>query len=153
MQGQATFFVTFSSTQFDYPIKRFVDETYRLYGVLEIGLQNADYLANDKYSIADIATFTWASPCPNYCSSSSADATETEACSGCTGITTEKFPKLTAWAKRIQERPAVKKGLAVPNQMPIWQYLYCTEPQPDLQKKLEDGKRKYQEAVAALEKG
>ncbi|MCJ1425807.1 hypothetical protein MMC29_003707, partial [Sticta canariensis] len=59
---------------------------------------------------------------------------------------------VTAWAKRIQERPAVKKGLAVPSQGPIWQYLYSTEPQPDLQKRLEDGKKKFEEAVAALEK-
>ncbi|MCJ1429070.1 hypothetical protein MMC29_006983, partial [Sticta canariensis] len=59
MQGQANHFVAFAPVKLDYPIKRYVEETYRLYGVLEIGLQNADYLANNKYSIADIASFSW----------------------------------------------------------------------------------------------
>lgn len=59
MQGQANHFVAFAPVKLDYPIKRYVEETYRLFGVLEIGLQNADYLANDKYSIADIASFPW----------------------------------------------------------------------------------------------
>ena len=31
----------------------------RLYSVLEDGLQGHDWLANDSYSIADIASFSW----------------------------------------------------------------------------------------------
>ena len=37
-----------------YGIKRYVDETKRLFGVLEIRLSKAEWLAGDKYTIADI---------------------------------------------------------------------------------------------------
>ena len=40
----------------------YLDETKRLYGVLEIRLANRDYLAGSgkgKYSIADVKAFCW----------------------------------------------------------------------------------------------
>lgn len=40
----------------------YLDETKRLYGVLEIRLSGRDYLAgegNGKYSLADIKAFPW----------------------------------------------------------------------------------------------
>jgi glutathione S-transferase len=45
-----------------YAKKRYLDETKRLYGVLEIRLENREWLvgpAKGKYSIADINALAW----------------------------------------------------------------------------------------------
>jgi len=45
-----------------YTKKRYLDETKRLYGVVEIRLENRKYLAGSgegKYSIADIKAVPW----------------------------------------------------------------------------------------------
>ena len=59
MQGQANHFVLFAPQQVDYGIKRYVDETYRLYETLELGLKGREYLVGDSLTIADIASFSW----------------------------------------------------------------------------------------------
>lgn len=40
-------------------MRRYINETKRLYSVLEDRLKGQDYLANNTYSIADIANFAW----------------------------------------------------------------------------------------------
>lgn len=47
-----------------YGIKRYSDETKRLYSVLESRLPKADWLAGDKYTIADIACYSWVRESP-----------------------------------------------------------------------------------------
>ena len=79
-----------------YGIKRYTDETKRLFDVLESRLSKADWLAGDKYTIADIASFSWAR---------AAKIIE---------LNLEDWPGLAKWAKRIEERPAVQKALKVP---------------------------------------
>lgn len=59
MQGQANHFVRYAPEKIEYAQQRYVNETKRLYSVLEMQLRNADWLAAQKYTIADIANFSW----------------------------------------------------------------------------------------------
>jgi glutathione S-transferase len=96
MQGQANHFFRYAPEKISYGIKRYQNETKRLYSVLETRLQDRTYLVGEKYSVADISTFTWVRWAP------------------WAGIELSEFPKLEKWAQRIEEREAVKKGLRVP---------------------------------------
>jgi len=51
----------------------------------------------NKYSIADIASFGWIHMLRF------------------SGVDIDRFPNLKAWWERINARPAVQKGLAIPN--------------------------------------
>ncbi len=90
MMGQLGFFKRANN---EAAIERFRIEVERLFSVMEVQLGKHDHLAG-AYSIADIATFTWAS---NH---------------AFVGLDVTPFPKVQAWLARIAERPAVKKGLA-----------------------------------------
>ena len=80
-----------------YGIKRYVDETKRLYGVLEIRLSKADWLVGDKYTIADIANYSWVRAGPLFLE-----------------IDMSEFPGVERWLNRIAERPAVQRARKVP---------------------------------------
>ena len=58
MAGQNHHFGTYAPEKIPYAIKRYVDETNRLYGVLDRRLAARDFLAGD-YSIADMAAYPW----------------------------------------------------------------------------------------------
>ncbi|ORY80386.1 glutathione S-transferase [Protomyces lactucae-debilis] len=96
MQGQANHFKLMCSVKSDYAINRYVEETKRLYGVLERQLSKTDYLVGNKYSIADIAAWCWVV----YAEHLDIDLSE--------------FPGVKAWVERIAAREAVKKGKQVP---------------------------------------
>lgn len=65
MQGQLNHFRNVAPEDIPYAKNRYLDETKRLYGVLEIRLgegDGRDYLAGagrGKYSLADIKAFSW----------------------------------------------------------------------------------------------
>lgn len=59
MQGQANHFIAMAGAKSEYGQKRYLDETKRLYSVLESQLSKTDYLVGNKYTIADIANFSW----------------------------------------------------------------------------------------------
>ncbi len=46
----------------DYAIKRYVNETNRLYGVLDRRLADRPFVAGSEYSIADMACYPWIVP-------------------------------------------------------------------------------------------
>jgi GSH-dependent disulfide-bond oxidoreductase len=71
------------------------EENNRVYGVLERGLAERDYLAGD-YSIADIAAYPWIFRW---------DMQE---------IDIDAYPNVKAWLARIAARPAVQRGLNIP---------------------------------------
>lgn len=97
MQGQAAHFVRFAPEQIEYGIKRYTNETKRLYGVIEKALSDGrQWLAAGEYTIADIANFSWM-----YVHQMA-------------GVTLDDLPHVQAWMKRIEERPAVKRGIDVP---------------------------------------
>jgi GST-like protein len=95
MMGQAGVFYRYAPEKIPYAIDRYQRETRRLFEVLERRLADVPYLAGD-YSIADIATFPWVR--------------------GYTwvGVTVDDLPNVQRWLAAIEERPAVKRGLAVP---------------------------------------
>lgn len=95
MFGQAHHFIRNAREQVPYAIKRYGDETRRLYGVLQKRLSEAEYLA-DEYSIADIATFPWVARFEWH------------------KVELGDFPAVKRWFDRIYARPAVQKGMAVP---------------------------------------
>lgn len=95
MQGQANVFYRYAPDRIEYAIKRYQNETRRLYGVLDRRLSDVEYIAGD-YSIADIATFPWI------------NAHEWA------GISIEDLKNLSRWFENVGEREAVKKGMAIP---------------------------------------
>jgi glutathione S-transferase len=98
MQGQANHFYRLAKERIAYPTQRYVGETERLFGVLDARLKENEYLVGGKYSIADIANFSWV----NF--------------SFFSGVDLKGFPSLFKWWERINARPAVKRGLAIPSE-------------------------------------
>ncbi len=94
MLGQNHHFALYAPEKIDYAIKRYRDETHRLYGVLNKALDGKDYVAGD-YSIADMAMIGWARPHERQ------------------GINLDEFPNVKRWFEALNAREAVQKGLAV----------------------------------------
>ncbi|UJQ95146.1 glutathione binding-like protein [Mariluticola halotolerans] len=94
MLGQNHHFAIYAPEKIDYAIKRYRDESHRLYGVLNKQLAGQDYICGD-YSIADMACIGWANGYERQ------------------GIDIAEFPDLKAWLDRMNARPAVARGLLV----------------------------------------
>jgi len=95
-----------------------LDETKRLYGVLEIRLQNRDWLAGPGtgvFSIADINVFPW-SVNMSYLHEGTYlrdfYRIRSHQFAGLESI--DEFPRLKAWFDRIEARPAVQVGVTIP---------------------------------------
>jgi GST-like protein len=95
MFGQTHHFLRAAKEQVPYAIERYTKETRRLYGVLDGHLKNNPYLAGD-YSIADIATYPWVARHEWH------------------KVELADFPAVKRWFDEVSARPAVKKGMAVP---------------------------------------
>ena len=95
MQGQANVFFRYAPEKIPYAIDRYQAETKRLYRVLDTQLQGRDFLCGD-YSIADIANWTWVS------------------LHDWAGVSIDDLPALQAWVERIRARPAVQRGIVIP---------------------------------------
>ncbi|MCZ6497305.1 MAG: glutathione S-transferase N-terminal domain-containing protein [Gammaproteobacteria bacterium] len=95
MQGQANVFYRYTTEKIDYAINRYQRETRRLYEVLNVRLEDNEYLAGD-YSIADIATWPW--------------VTGHE----WAGVDLNGLEHLQRWERSISERPAVQRGITAP---------------------------------------
>ncbi|MDF2797260.1 MULTISPECIES: glutathione S-transferase N-terminal domain-containing protein [unclassified Devosia] len=99
MLGQNHHFALYAPERIPYATKRYVDETHRLYGVLNKQLEGQDYIAGE-YSIADIACIGWAQLWERQ------------------GMDINEFPNVKAWIERCNARPAVKRGLEVGKDLP-----------------------------------
>ena len=99
MQGQANHFSHYAPEKIEYGVNRYVNETRRLYGVLDrhLSKSTSGYLVGSKCTIADIAHWGWI------------------AAAGYSGIDISEFPHLRAWEDRMLKRPAVEKGRHVPS--------------------------------------
>lgn len=100
MQGQANHFNRAAPVDIPYAKKRYILETKRLYGVMEIRLTDRDYLAGPGrgvYSAADINVFPWI---------------RVHQFAGIESL--DEWPSLQIWFGRIEAREAVQNGLAIP---------------------------------------
>lgn len=59
MEGQAIHFLRYAPEDVPYGIKRYHDETKRLFSVLEERMNGREWLVGTRYSLADIKTFPW----------------------------------------------------------------------------------------------
>ena len=96
--GQANYFRVFAGVRSDFAIERFIQETKRLYSVLESRLKESAYLAGEKYTIADIANYSWVRFGPL--------ALE---------LDLSEFPAVKKWAEEIGKRAAVERGANLPD--------------------------------------
>lgn len=99
MQGQANHFTRYAPEHIDYGVKRYQNETRRLYSVLDkhLASDNKAYICGERCTIADIAHYGWVSS------------------AGWAGVDIDEFPSLKAWEERMTSRPGVEKGRHVPD--------------------------------------
>jgi GSH-dependent disulfide-bond oxidoreductase len=97
MMGQANVFYRYAPEKIPYAIDRYQREVRRLFEVLERQLAAHEYIAGGEYSIADISLWSWISG---------------HEWSGPNLI--DGLPQLARWMNLVGERPAVKRGRAVP---------------------------------------
>ena len=95
MFGQTHHFLRAAKEPVPYAIDRYTKETRRLYAVLNRRLAHAAFLA-DEYSIADIATYPWVARHEWH------------------KVDLAEFPHVKRWFDTISARPAVARGMAVP---------------------------------------
>lgn len=95
MAGQNHHFSQYANEKIDYAINRYVNETARLYGVMDKRLADREFISGDKYTIADMASYPWVVSHKKQ----SQDLND--------------FPNLKRWFESISERPATKKAYAL----------------------------------------
>jgi glutathione S-transferase len=95
MHGQANVFNRYFPEKIPAVIKRYQDETKRLFTVMNTRLADHAFLAGD-YSIADMASWPWVMQ------------------HDWAGVPIDDLPHLQRWLAEIGERPAVKRGFDVP---------------------------------------
>lgn len=98
MLGQAHHFYNYAPQRFDreilqYGIDRYVNESNRLYGVLDRRLEGREWVAADEYTIADMAIFPWLRYPENQ------------------GVDINEYPNVKRWRDKIWARPQVEKAL------------------------------------------
>lgn len=95
MAGQNHHFAMYAPEKIEYAIKRYVNETGRLYGVLNKRLAGRDFICGSgdrNYTIADMACYPWIVPHERQSQN------------------LDDFPHIKKWFARIRERPATIKS-------------------------------------------
>src|SRR5947209_9184554 len=91
MAGQNHHFRNYAVEKLPYAINRYVNETNRLYGVLNKRLADRQFVAGD-YSIADMASYPWVVPYERQ------------------GQNLDDFAHLKRWFEAIRARPATVRA-------------------------------------------
>ena len=99
MLGQANHFARYAKEKIPYAIDRYINETHRLYRVLNGQLERQaaagrQYVAGDDVSIADFAILDWSNGYANY------------------AIDEAEFPFWLEWRARMRARPGTARALA-----------------------------------------
>jgi GST-like protein len=94
MAGQNHHFRTYAPEKIAYAIDRYVNETNRLYGVLDRRLADRPFVAGDAYTIADMAIYPWIVPHERQ------------------GQDLADFPHVRKWFDAVAGRPATQRAYA-----------------------------------------
>jgi len=100
MVGQAHHFIRYAPANQEYAVNRYFREATRLLNVMESRLREAEFLAGDEYSIADMACFPFANMLDPI------------------GIDVAKYPAVERWLSALLNRTAIKKVLSSDNAIP-----------------------------------
>lgn len=92
MAGQNHHFTQYAPEKIPYAIERYVNETSRLYRVLNNQLEGRDFVAAAEYSIADMAIYPWIVPHERQ------------------GQDLHGFPNVRRWFEAIKARPATQRA-------------------------------------------
>jgi GSH-dependent disulfide-bond oxidoreductase len=111
MLGQNHHFCGYAPEKIPYAIDRYVNETARLYRVLNTQLEGREFIAGD-YSIADMACYPWIVPYERQ------------------GQKLEDFPNLKRWFEAIAARPATVRAYE------LAQKINAPKPMTDEEKKV-----------------
>jgi GST-like protein len=94
MAGQNHHFGVYAPEKIPYAVTRYVNETNRLYGVMDRRLAGRPFLAGEDYSIADMAAYPWVVPWKRQQQN------------------LDDFVNLRRWFDSIRERPATQRAYA-----------------------------------------
>ena len=97
MFGQNGYFQGYCPEDVPLAKERYHNVSKQLYGVMDRRLGESEYLAGDRYSIADVATFPWTMPKQQEMHR----------------IDIEQYPNVKRWNETVALRPAVQRGIAV----------------------------------------
>jgi GSH-dependent disulfide-bond oxidoreductase len=92
MAGQNHHFARYAPENIPYALRRYVNETNRLYGVLNHRLAGRAFIGGSDYSIADLACYPWIVP------------------HEAQGQKLADFPHLARWFELIRARPATERA-------------------------------------------
>ena len=95
MFGQAHHFMRAKKDEIPYGTERYGNEARRLYGVMDKHLEESDFFARE-YSIADMAIYPWVARHEWH------------------RVELAAFPNVKRWYDKVGARPAVVRGMAVP---------------------------------------
>ncbi len=98
MAGQNHHFGTYAPEKLPYAINRYINETARLYGVMDKRLADREFLAGE-YSIADMACYPWVVPYERQ------------------QMNLDDFPHLKRWFNTIKARPATIRAYKIAKDM------------------------------------
>jgi GSH-dependent disulfide-bond oxidoreductase len=103
MFGQLGFFNKFAGKEIadKRPLERYIAETKRLLGVIDIRLDGRQWIMDDDYSIADISMLGWVRNLIGFYEARDL-------------VGFDDFRHVAAWLERGLARPAVQRGLSIP---------------------------------------
>ena len=96
MMGQLWHFKVSAPERIPYAVGRYEREVERLFGVLDGELARHAHVAGERYGIADVMSWPWVDAFPQL------------------GLTLEGHPHLRRWHAEVGVRPAVRRGMRVP---------------------------------------
>jgi GST-like protein len=101
--GQVGFFHKFAGREYEdkRPLKRYVDESKRLLGVMETRLKGRHWFMGDDFTIADISMLGWVRNLVGFYGAREI-------------VEYDTLTEVPAWLDRCLARPAVQRGLEIP---------------------------------------
>ena len=101
--GQLGFFHKFAGREYEdkRPLKRYVDESKRLLGVMETRLKDRQWFMGDDFTIADISMLGWVRNLVGFYGAREI-------------VEYDTLTEVPAWLERCLARPAVERGLEIP---------------------------------------